>query len=122
MGREGNKSGWCRKHRVSDVGLAMMDYGHLLLTARHVFLTGYSRYRTAKLVTSLVKCTHCTLSSADYCMRVIARWCDTTILYRSKEVLGYAGVLNVDCENNQGSPEQSPERWNYPAVHSWVWL
>ena len=63
-----------------------------------------SRYRTARLVTSLVKCTHCTLSSADYCTRMIARWCDTIILYRSKEVLGYAGVLNVDCENNQGSP------------------
>ena len=56
----------------------------------------------------VVKCTHCTLSSADYCTRMIARWCDTIILYGSKEVLGYAGVLNVDCENNQGSPEQSP--------------
>ena len=69
-----------------------------------------------------VKCTHCTLSSADYCTRMIARWCDTIILYGSKEVLGYAGVLNVDCENNQGSPEQSPRRWNYLLVHSWVWL
>ena len=26
---------------------------------------------------------------------MIARWCDTIILYGSKEVLGYAGVLNV---------------------------
>ena len=78
--------------------------------------------KTRRGAYNTVKCTHCTLNSADYCTRMIARWCDTIILYGSKEVLGYAGVLNVDCENNQGSPEQSPERWNYPPVHSWVWL
>ena len=50
---------------------------------------------------------------------MIARWCDTIILYGSKEVLGYAGVLNVDCENNQGSPEQSPRRWNYAGTIFW---
>ena len=49
---------------------------------------------------------------------MIARWCDTIILYGSKEVLGYAGVLNVDCENNQGSPGK--ERAGVKSRPLWI--